>query len=270
MWYFLMLATGLVLTFMWHIGNLEKIRQQELMTINKQLEQHIAEMERFTYAASHDLKSPVVTIKGFLGVLRKDIQENSQERIEVDFKRISDAADKMGALLSELVELSRIGRIINPPEEIDLAKVVNEAIELLNAHIHATNTIIQISSKLPIVYGERIRLREVFENLIENAIKYKNTECDLVLEIGQLNRDAEVILFVRDNGIGIEHQYHTKIFGLFEKLNPLAEGTGIGLAVTKRIIEVHGGRIWVESEGLGKGSTFCFTIPSAEISNNKG
>jgi signal transduction histidine kinase len=115
----------------------------------------------------------------------------------------------------------------------------------------------------PSVYGDRIRLREVLENLIDNAAKYMGDQPDPTIEIGARLQNEEPVIFVKDNGTGIEPKYHTKIFGLFEKLNPAIEGTRIGLALVKRIVETHNGKIWVESEGLGKGSTFCFTIPSS-------
>jgi signal transduction histidine kinase len=102
----------------------------------------------------------------------------------------------------------------------------------------------------------------VSENLIDHAIKYTEDQTNPVTEIGIRNQMDESIFYVKDNGMGIEIRYHTRIFGLFEKLNPIIEGTGIGLALVKRIIETHGGKIWVESEGQGKGSTFCFTIPN--------
>jgi signal transduction histidine kinase len=261
MWYFLMLATGLILTFMWHLGNLEQIRQQELVRINKQLEQQLAEMERFTYAVSHDLKSPVVTIKGFLGMLQKDIQQNRQDRIETDLKRISNAAEKMGTLLSDLLDLSRIGRIVNRPEAIALDTLIHETLGDLNDHIQNGNITVRVSTDLPVVYADRTRLHEVFENLIDNAAKYMGDQPDPLIEIGVQQQGVEQVLFVKDNGIGIEPKYQAKIFALFEKLHPESEGSGVGLALVKRIVEVHGGRIWVESDGYGKGSTFCFTIP---------
>jgi signal transduction histidine kinase len=218
-------------------------------------------MERFTYTVSHDLKSPLVTIKGFLGMLKMDLAENRQDRVQHDFERIMRAAEKMGTLLSELLELSRVGRIVNPPEEVDLVKLAEEALEMLDGRIQSSNITVHISTDLPIVNGDYTRLREVLENLIDNAAKYMGDQPNPLIEIGKRESGIEIVIYVKDNGIGIEPQFHTRIFGLFEKLNADSEGSGIGLAITKRIIEVHGGRIWIESEGLGKGSTFCFTIP---------
>ena len=233
-----------------------------------QLEAINAELERFTYTVSHDLRNPLVTIKGFLGMLEKDIREGKQERIKEDLNRISNAADRMHVLLADLLELSRVGRIMNPPENVDLGEVVREAIETLDAHLRARNVTVHCPLDFPIVYGDRIRLREVFENLIDNAAKYAGDQPDPMVEIDTRTDGSETVIYVKDNGIGIEPQYQGKIFGLFDKLNPTSEGTGIGLALVKRIIETHGGNIWVESDGRGKGSTFCFTLPNGKTEDD--
>jgi signal transduction histidine kinase len=248
--------------------NLYNALQTELTVRKKlisELESINAELERFTYTVSHDLRNPLVTIKGFLGMLEKDIREGNLDRVEDDLHRISNAADKMHILLSELLELSRIGRIMNPPEEVDLGEVVREAIESLDARLRSTMMTVNSPLDLPTVYGDRTRLREVFENLIDNAVKYAGDRPDPCIEIGTRIGDQGTVIYVKDNGIGIEPQYHGKIFGLFEQLNPGNDGTGIGLALVKRIIETHGGNIWVESEGRGKGSAFCFTIPDSRL-----
>ena len=238
-----------------------QVELSERQNLIAQLEANNAELERFTYTVSHDLRNPLVTIKGFLGMLNKDLRENRQDKIQNDFQRIASAADKMDELLSDLLELSRIGRIVNPPQEVDLVKIAQEALENSDARVRSKNVTVNISPNLPIVYGDRLRLREVFENLITNSAKYMGDQPDPIVEIGARDNGIEQVVFVKDNGIGIEEKYNTRIFALFEKLNPTIEGTGIGLALVKRIIETHGGRVWVESEGLGKGSTFCFTIP---------
>lgn len=259
MWYFLMLATGLILTFMRHLGNLEQIRERELKKINAELERKVAELERFTYTVSHELKNPVVTIQGFLGSVEKDLNGGNYEKAQKDFRRIARATNNLNNTLADLLKLSRIGLVVNDFKEFPLSELVQEALDGLAERIRANNIIVNLSSNLPTVYGDRARLREVFENLIDNAARYMGDQSAPLIEIGK--RDGqEPIFYVRDNGMGIEPQYQTRIFGLFDKLNPASEGTGIGLALVKRIIETHGGKIWVESEGLGKGSTFCFTI----------
>jgi signal transduction histidine kinase len=253
------LAIAIQQTRLYEALQKELAERQKLIS---ELEANNAELERFTYTVSHDLRNPLVTIKGFLGMLDKDMQENRQDRVQTDFQRIAGAADKMDELLSDLLELSRIGRIVHPPEKVDVAELTRDAIEMLDAHIHSKNVNVLISSELPTLYGDRLRLREVLENLISNAVKYMGDQPSPTIEIGIRSEANEPTIFVRDNGIGIEERYQSRIFTLFEKLNPDIEGTGIGLALVKRIIEVHGGRIWVESDGLGKGSTFYFTIPN--------
>lgn len=243
----------------------ERQRAEEIQKkLIGELEQKNAELERFTYTVSHDLKSPLVTIKGFLGMLKKDMEQGREDRLQKDMERIEEAAEKMGILLSELLELSRIGRIANPSEEFDLGKLTRDALETLDGRLRARNITVLVSPDLPIVCMDRSRMSEVMENLIDNAAKYMGDQPNPLIEIGTRESETEIIVYVRDNGIGIEPRFHGKIFGLFEKLSADGEGSGIGLAIVKRIIETHGGRIWVESEGLGKGSTFFFTLPKHE------
>ncbi len=247
-----------------------KQAEEKVNALNEQLQKQVAELERFTYTVSHDLRNPLVTIKGFLGMLNRDLQDNRPDKIQNDFARIAGATEKMDALLKDLLELSRIGRIVNPPVEIDSVRLIQDAIENVDAQIRSRNVTMNIAPELPSLYGDRIRLREVFENLIDNAVKYMGEQTDPVIEIGIREQADGQAFFVKDNGMGIEKRYHDRIFGLFEKLNPTIEGTGIGLALVKRIIETHGGKIWVESEGLGKGSMFCFTIPKKNESRLAG
>ncbi len=229
------------------------------------LEVKNAELERFTYTVSHDLKSPLITIKGFLGFLEQDALNGRIEQARHDIELISNAANKMQQLLDELLELSRIGRLRNPPQAIALTELAREAAELVAGQLMAHDVQVEIAPDMPTVVGDRPRLREVFENLLSNAAKFMGTQPHPRVEIGVRYDKDEVhpIIYVRDNGIGIEPQYHKKVFDLFEKLDAASEGTGIGLAIVKRIIEVHQGRIWVESAGHGQGSTFCFTLPQS-------
>jgi light-regulated signal transduction histidine kinase (bacteriophytochrome) len=245
-----------------------KQAESERETFIQELEAKNAELERFNYTVSHELKSPIVTIKGFLGSIATDLEGGKLERAKKDILRISTATDKMHDTLSDLLELSRIGRIANPSEEIDLVQLAHEALETTHGRIQSRNITVHIAPDLPPVYGDRIRLREVYENLLDNAAKYFGDQTMPLIEIGARNDGTEIIYFVKDNGIGIESQYHKRIFGLFDKLNPTSDGTGVGMTIVKRIIEVHGGRIWVESDGLGKGSTFCFTIPDGRERGN--
>ena len=230
-----------------------------------ELEKKNAEMERFTYTVSHDLKSPLITIKGFLGLLIEDAKAGRTDRMEKDLQRINNAADKMQHLLEDLLELSRIGRIINPPTCFAMSEVCSEACELLHGSINEKNISLQLAHDMPDVTGDRIRIREVWQNLLENAVKYIGENHAPQISLGWYDSSEGPVFFVRDSGIGIDPAYQEKIFGLFNKLDPHSEGTGIGLALVKRIVELHNGRIWLESEGPGTGSCFYFTLAHKEV-----
>jgi signal transduction histidine kinase len=169
----------------------------------------------------------------------------------------------MGRLLDELLELSRIGRLMNLPEKVRLTELGKEAVEMLDGSIAAAGVEVKIDPWLPTVEGDRQRLLEVYQNLIDNAVKFMGDQEEPRVEIGQRPDGDGVVLWVRDNGIGIDPRYKERVFQLFERLEPdRFEGTGIGLALVKRIVEVHGGRIWIESDGPGRGTTLCFTLGS--------
>jgi signal transduction histidine kinase len=232
----------------------------------KELEAKNTELEQFTYTISHDLKSPLITIQGFMGLLVQDMTAGDIELVKNDVTRISNAVKKMEQLLNELLELSRIGRVVNPPEEIPLGELVREAVDMVAGQIQEREAQVQIVPELlqtvhgPTVYGDHPRLREVLQNLVDNAVKYMGDQAEPRIEIGTRRDGPDMVVYVRDNGIGIAPRYHEQIFGLFNKLDHASEGAGVGLTIVKRIVEVHGGRVWVESEGEGRGSTFCFTL----------
>ncbi len=243
----------------------ETALQNELTQRRKlidELESKNAELERFTYTVSHDLKSPLFTIRGFLGYLEQDAVSGDQERLRNDIQRIVDATDKMQQLLNDLLELSRIGRLMNEPREIDLNQLLSEVTGLLHGQIKQSRAELRIQKNLPTVIGDRQRISEVIQNLLDNAAKFMGDQPQPCIEVGEAGKENDMsVLFVRDNGIGIQEEHIERVFGLFNKLDPKSDGTGIGLALVRRIVEVHGGRIWVESE-IGTGSTFYFTLPS--------
>lgn len=248
------------------IRKLHREAEEDRKALIAKLEAINAEIERFTYTAFHDLRAPLVTIKGFLGVLERDLEAGRMEAVRKDLRRISGAANKMDELLRDLLELSRVGRVTRPLENIDLHQLTQEALHTLAPLLRSKKITVQVSPDLPTLYGDRLRLGEVLENLIENAARYMGEPPQPLIEISTREQDGEQVIFVRDNGQGIDPRYHGRIFKLFEKLDPNGEGTGIGLALVKRIVEVHGGRVWVESEGQGQGSTFYFTIPDGRRS----
>lgn len=227
--------------------------------LNAELEGRNAELERFTYTVSHDLKSPLITIRSYADFILKDTASGRLDRLERDATRIVEATGRMRVLLDDLLELSRVGRVTNPPVEVSFAELAREAADLVRGRLDEGKIDLVVDPTLPSVQVDRARLVEVLQNLLDNAAKFMGTQERPRIEVGWRPATPPVF-YVRDNGLGIDPRYHQKVFGLFEKLDPAAGGTGIGLALAKRIIEVHGGRIWVESEGADKGAAFCFTL----------
>lgn len=237
-----------------------KLEMENRELISSELENKNAELERFAYTVSHDLKSPLVTITGFLGLLSNDIATNKTDRIEEDIERINSAVTTMGKLLNDLLELSRIGRVRGDPIICNLSEIAKQAKALVGAEIDKFGVEVVIDD-MPEVKADATRLLEVYQNLIENAVKFMGEQNSPQLHIGSVEKNGMVCCFLRDNGIGIAAEYHDQVFGLFERLNVDIDGTGIGLALAKRIVEGHGGKIWIESEGLGRGSAMWFSLP---------
>jgi PAS domain S-box-containing protein len=227
----------------------------------RELEVKNEELERFTYTASHDLKSPLITIRGFLGYLEQDVRQGNFERMNSDIRRISEATEKMHRLLTELLELSRIGRVSNEKQETPFGEIVAEALKRVEGRINESRVKVTVADDFPSVHVDRERVIEVVQNLVDNAAKFMGTQPKPSIEINFITVDGRPTFYVRDNGIGIKKEFHKRIFDLFDKLNPDSEGTGVGLALVKRIVEVHGGSVWVDSEE-GSGSTFYFTLGS--------
>jgi signal transduction histidine kinase len=255
---FPMMLGGAVLGRVWSFRDITDRKRQE-----RELSEKSVELERFTYTVSHDLKSPLVTVKTFLGYLEQDLLSSNKERVKQDVTYMRTAADKMGHLLDELLKLARVGRKTNPPVRVTFQELAREAVGLVAGRISISHAEVQVAEAAVVLEGDRPRLVEIWQNLVENACKFMGDQPKPRVEIGVEQRGAETVFFVRDNGVGIEPRFHQKVFSLFEKLNPKIEGTGMGLALVKRVVELYKGRIWVESGGLAQGSNFLFTLPAA-------
>lgn len=248
------------------IGNaIVRIRAtEELEVRTAELEAKNAEMESFVYSVSHDLRSPLLAMRGFAACLREDAEKGNREGIEADLMRMERAASSMDRLLTDALELSRIGKVVNPPEEASFEEIALEALDQMGEMVRAKGIEVSVAEGLPAICVDRLRMVEVLVNLIENCAKYAAGGSSWPkIDIGfRREEDGEPVFFVRDNGPGIPTDQQEKVFGLFYKVDRKSNGTGGGLAIVKRIIEVHGGRIWMES-APGEGCAVCFTLPLA-------
>ncbi len=246
-------------------GNIMDITERKqaelkLQTTLNELSRSNAELESFAYIASHDLKEPLRTISGFTDLLAKrykgTLDKNADEFIGI----ILDGTDRMGQLIDDLLYYSRITTAKKEFVPVDFNSVLKGVLSSLSSIIEKNNAEISID-KLPSVTADDIQIEQLFQNLIMNATKFRREET-LHIKVSAVKEQGEWLFSVRDNGIGIEEEDRGRIFDMFQRLHGRGDypGTGMGLAICKKIIENHGGRIWVESEA-GKGSTFYFTIP---------
>jgi PAS domain S-box-containing protein len=236
----------------------ESLREQ-----TRNLELSYEKLEEFSSVVSHDLKEPLRTIETFSGFLLEDYTERLDEEGVEYLNTLRRTSSRMRLLINDLLSLARVHVDAASFERINTQRLLEEIREDLDARLRGVN--LQVAEDLPSVKGNRVRIGELFSNLIVNAIKYNDKALPTVrVDWTEDGKRDSATFFVQDNGIGIEARYQERIFGIFEKLNPRedAEGTGAGLAICRRIVEEHGGRIWVNSE-VGKGSTFSFTIPRA-------
>jgi len=235
---------------------------EERERLLKELKAKNTELDRFTYTVSHDLRSPLITVQGFVEMLRIDLERNEKEKVENDLKYIENGTAKMEHLLNDTLQLSRIGRMVNPPEDVPYGEIAQDALQQAARQIKLNGVEITVAEDFPAVHVDRMRIEEALVNLITNSINYMGEQPHPKIDIGYRVDGEETVFFVQDNGIGIDKSEHEKVFELFYKVDKSSKGTGAGLAIVKRIIEVHNGRIWIESE-LGKGCTVCFTLPVA-------
>ena len=229
-------------------------RTADLQTVNK-------ELETFSYSVSHDLRAPLRHIDGFADMLMKHAQGTLDAAATRYVKTISDSAKEMGILIDELLVFSRMGRVEVRSTNVNLEALVRETIKNLNTET-VSRTIDWNIESLPEVEADPSMLRLVLQNLIANSIKYTRQRNPAYIHIGSRQGTDETVFYIRDNGVGFDMQYSGKLFGVFQRLHAAAEfeGTGIGLANVRRIIERHGGKTWAEGE-IEKGATFYFSLP---------
>jgi len=236
--------------------------------VEEELNRKNIEIEQFIYTVSHDLRSPLVTVKSFLGYLQQDIAASDTNRIGKDVDFIRSAADRMEALLNELLDMAQIGRATTPCEPVTFQELVNEALDALAGQINTGRVDVRVSAADPTLCGDRRRLLQIWQNLLDNALKYMGSQSSPRIEIGIEQLQDDTVFFVCDNGIGIAPEYHEKVFGIFEKLDRRIGGVGMGLTMVKRIVEMYGGHIRLRSDGVAQGTGFYFTLPEALTGND--
>ncbi len=246
-------------------GLTENIKDYMRMHWRKELEKKTKELKTFVYTVSHDLRTPLVSLEGFAELLEDEYGDELGEEGKHYLERISANVDKIDSFLNDLLQLSRIGRKEPPKELVDLEDVVNEVGEDLRTDLEEKGISLEVGGELPSFYFERKRIYQVFSNFISNACKYIGTPENPKIEIDGEDKGDSWLVWVEDNGIGIEDDQQENIFEVFQRENRVdEEGTGVGLAITKRIVEEHDGEVWVESE-VGEGSTFYMEFPKHAV-----
>jgi signal transduction histidine kinase len=210
----------------------------------------------------------MLSIEGFSRELRADIQNQKTERVQEDIRLLESGVRKMQQSLNRTLEYSRAGYLVKQAKNVPFGDIVKEVIAEFAEQIRSVGAAVSIAETFPRVYADRMRIRQVLTNLIQNSINYRDKTVPLKIEIGYWLSEDEVVFFVRDNGLGIDASETEKVFALFYRGTTDGEGSGAGLAIVKRIIEAHGGRIWVQAQ-QEKGTTMCFALPQ-QSGTNKG
>lgn len=237
-----------------------KRHEQQLRNAFHEVQRRNQEMEQFVYTISHDLRSPLVTTMGFVEFLKEDIEAGNFTEVNDAINRIERANRRMQQLIDDLLQLSRAGRLELKLEPVDLNRLFASILDAVSKMTDEKGARIQVAPGFPGIIGDRGRLYQIFENLVINALKYGTSREQPVIRIFWKDDGEELHVCVADNGEGIPEEYHKKIFGLFQRLDTSQEGTGVGLAIVSRIAELHGGRVWIDSQP-GNGAAFWVALP---------
>lgn len=238
--------------------------QAESQRAAAELERSNRDLEQFAYAASHDLSEPLRTVSSFVGLLERRYRDRIDDDATLWIEHVVDGSKRMQALIDDLLRFSRVGREDGEVERVDLADVVDDVRALLGGLLHRRSATLEVGSDLPPVHAHRGQLVLVLQNLVANGVKFAGERAPVVRVAAAVAEPGWVRVDVDDDGIGIAPEHRERVFAMFSRLHPRSqyEGTGIGLALCQRVVERHGGRIWVEDAPSG-GARFSFTLPAA-------
>jgi len=242
------------------LGNIVDISAQ--MRVEEELRKRNEELNNFVHVVSHDLKTPIIAIQGFSSRLSQHCQAQLGDKGRGYLAQIEASARRMETLVLDLLALSRLGQVACAFEPVPSLEIIQNVISAIKPRLKEKGIRLSVGDSFPMIYCDPERIHQVFENLVVNAIKYLGESAEPRIEIGYEDKGATHRFYVRDTGMGIDPKFHRKIFEMFERL-PQAkktEGTGLGLAIVEKIVEHHGGRVWVDSR-KGAGATFYFTLP---------
>ena len=240
---------------------------EERQRLIGELEANNAELERYAFTVSHDLKSPLVTMQGFVRHLRADLDAGAHEAVSEDLAEIEVATKTMATMLEDLLELSKQGVVANATQPLRLRELIEQATTLLP---NDATVVVDLPASVPATPGDRSRLAIVVRNILENSQKFARSDQPLVIKISCECRDGDVIYKFQDNGIGIAQAHVARVFDLFERLETDTTGSGVGLSIVKRIVEAHRGRVWIESAGHNLGTSVLIRLPQWQETVNIG
>ncbi|MES2590967.1 MAG: PAS domain S-box protein [Bacteroidota bacterium] len=246
-----------------------KKAEEKILLLNKELEQKLEEleisnkeMESFSYSVSHDLRAPIRAINGFSSIIQKQYSAQFDEEGKSLLATISGEAKRMGQLIDDLLAFSRLGKKEIQKSKVDMTELAKEVVAEIIKYTEGPNKAKITIDNLPAAFCDRSLIRQVFVNLISNSVKYSGQKAEPVISIGSYTEMRSTVYFIKDNGAGFDMAFYDKLFGVFQRLHSPEDftGTGIGLAIVKRIIVRHGGKVWGEGK-VGEGAVFYFSLP---------